>query len=348
MRAILVPPWPMGLAFGGLEVQLLETTRSLRRLSVDATCIDPCDRHQFDEVDVVHFFGIDSSHCTLAGLLARRRIPYVVSTVYYPSLHKDWYRDRLRSVVPGSTRRALRRFLNGAAALLPNSGAEAAALDTAWALPHNKIIQIPNAARWREEAMAGLFYGTHLQKRIRPDERFVLSVARLERRKNTLALLRATRAVGAFLVLIGSDAAMDRQYGAAVRDAVAAHPQGVLHVEALDPYAPLLESAYEDCWTHALISTIETPGLSSLEAGAHGANLVVGDCAPVRQYFSHIARMCWWRDETSIRDAVRMALSAHRNERGQRETIRREYSWDRVAQMTLDVYRTVANRTLND
>ncbi len=323
---------------------MLSTARALLDQGVHVEEYAPMRRDLFAGVDLVHFFGIDSAHCGLAGLLRGRSVPYVLSPVYYPGAAAESAADRLLARVPGTTRRALSRFVARAAALLPNSRAEASAIRRIWRSPAMSI-PVPNGARWSERPDPARFFDRYMRGRIPAGERFVLSVARLDRRKNTLALLRAAADAGVFLVLIGAPSVTDPGYARQVRDEVNAHPERVLLVGELPWDAPELEAAYAAAWAHALVSSFETPGLASLEAAAHGANLVVGDCPPVREYFDGLATRCRGGDVRAVADALRGALSMPRDARGQSAAVRSRYPWSRTAAETRAVYeRIIADR----
>jgi glycosyltransferase involved in cell wall biosynthesis len=168
-------------------------------------------------------------------------------------------------------------------------------------------------------------------------EPFILSVGRIEPRKNTLNLIRACVGLGVPLVLIGAmNLGSDPRYLQDVRSLVERHPQSVRLIGPLARQE--LPNAYTAAAVHALTSYVETPGLASLEAGLNGCNLVVGACPPVEEYFGDIATVVR-QDPASIRNGLEQALSSPRNGRHQAETIREKYGWDRVAELTEEAYR---------
>jgi glycosyltransferase involved in cell wall biosynthesis len=88
---------------------------------------------------------------------------------------------------------------------------------------------------------------------------------------------------------------------------------------------------------HALPSLRESPGLSSLEAGALGLNCVVGDTCPVVEYFGTDAFVCNPLDWCSVRTAVLEAYETPRSVR-LRERILRTFTWAKAAEATLAGY----------
>ena len=338
MRVVFVPSRPLGMAFGGLERQLIETAAAIQELGVDVRRMDPFRRDLLDGVDLVHFFGLDPGHCDMAAYLSAHDVPYVVSPAYLPPT-SEIYADRFKSILPGTVRRSLARFLAGASALCPNSVAEARALRRAWGIARTRTVPVTNGVRWPEATTPGRFRDAYLRGRIGTDERFILSVARLVHTKNILELMDATRDIGAFLVLIGPEGATDAGYAAEVRRRAEIRSRDVLHLPGLPP--PTVWDAYEDAWVHGLISSVETTGLVSLEAAAQGVNIVVGEGPAVREYFRDIAWFCRARRPESVRAALRQALAAPRNARQQREAVREQHSWRRAAEQTLPIYREI-------
>ena len=74
-----------------------------------------------------------------------------------------------------------------------------------------------------------------------------------------------------------------------------------------------LRQYYAACKVHALVSWMETTGLSSLEAAAMGANIVITDKGDTRDYFGNLAYYCAPDSIPSIREALLRAHSAPRS-----------------------------------
>jgi hypothetical protein len=80
---------------------------------------------------------------------------------------------------------------------------------------------------------------------------------------------------------------------------------------------------------HALPSHIETPGLASLEAAMVGCLPVVGECAPVREYFGDTAVYCDPMSVDSIRSAIVEAANPDRP-RPDGNALRQRFAWSAV------------------
>ena len=160
---------------------------------------------------------------------------------------------------------------------------------------------------------------------------FVLHVGRVESRKNLIALVTAVKKLGLPLVLIGNDK-VEPDYTEAVKKAA---PANTLYIPEL-PHENL-GSAYAAAKVHALASWFETPGLSSLEAGLAGCNVVTTDRGTTTEYFSDLAWYCDPADQKSIEKAVDEAYRAHKSSR-LRKHLLEHFTWDEVAKRTEQAY----------
>lgn len=167
----------------------------------------------------------------------------------------------------------------------------------------------------------------------------VLSAARIEGRKCQLELVKAVKDLNVDLVLIGKPAPNHRAYYEAIKKEAGerVHFVGQVTHEQLAQY-------YAVAKVHALVSWMETPGLSSLEAGVMGCNLVITEKGDTRDYFEDFAYYCDPESIDSIRAAVEMALAAPSPAKLQ-EKIRTEYNWQKTAEMTLKGYEMALDKS---
>jgi glycosyltransferase involved in cell wall biosynthesis len=173
-------------------------------------------------------------------------------------------------------------------------------------------------------------------------ERFVLSVARFDERKNNLRLIIAAQQAGLPCILIGRPAPLHQGLFARCQ-ALAAEGDLVRIIEAELSQEELV-GAYRAAWVHALPSWLETPGLVNLEAGLCGANLVVGDCPSVREYFMDRAWYCNPGQVGIISTALREAMTAPRNAHRLDEYIADNFAWSKVATLQLELYERAITR----
>ncbi len=175
------------------------------------------------------------------------------------------------------------------------------------------------------------------------EERFILCVGRIEKRKNSLNLLRAAAKHKLPLVFIGAPVSLpeEEKYFERFRVELERYPGYAKHIPFLPNGSSDLADAYAAAHVHALVSWMETPGLANLEAGINGANLVVGISPPVQEYLRGFATFVEQDNITQISSALELALTQKRDMHGQSNYIRENYSWKRVAQLLVAVYKEV-------
>ena len=164
-------------------------------------------------------------------------------------------------------------------------------------------------------------------------------MGRFEPRKNQHLLIEAVRGSGLRLAFAGASGQFSAAYEQKLR--AAAGPE----VEFLGFLPrPALRNLYRAARVHALPSWFETPGLASLEAAAHGCPIVVGDVAPVHEYFGDLATYC---DPGDVRldprrdhHALEHAEAAARC----RSTSEPTFTWARAAAATLAAYEDTLTR----
>lgn len=351
---------------GGDIVQATRTAEALRRLGMTVTMSSGGD---VGSADLVHIFNLQTADWTLGQVRAARALhkPVVLSPIYWRDARLPFGAIlRMAAVLPhlpaavspGPTvakptvpllpaahRKAAALALAGADAVLPNSEAEARHLFADFPAALNRgtpVLAVPNGVDVEGFDRARAQPPDPLVRTL--PSRFVLCASRIEYRKNTLALIRATKRLGLPLVLAGlpvESTAWHRAYAAACR------AEG----DAVRFLGPLpqdrLWALYRACAVHALPSFFETPGLSSLEAGLAGARVVTTPHGSTREYFEDLVEYANPLSVRSIAAAIERAL-----ERPVDPTLaarmREKYTWDRAAAATLDAYRRVASRSVPD
>ncbi len=335
---------------GGDTVQMEYTKCALETLGVRVT-IKADDSPDLSSYDLVHAFNLGRPeephrHCLQA---VEQGKPIALSTVYWdfsefwewgdpdywelpspeqglpipkPAPPPDPIEARRRARLDQQRRAAI----ECADVYLPNGQGEADLLHNNFGMDLSRTILVTNAV---DERFFQARPEPFIEKYGLRD--FVLCAARIEKRKNQLALVAALRGSGLPLVLIGQpnpDAYRElcRQYA----------DQNVTFLDALSHDE--LAGAYAAARVHALPGWFETPGLSTLEAAAAGCNVVSSDRGTAREYLGDHAWYCDPRDLTSIRAAVLAAYEAPRSE-ALRELVRERYTWKRAAESTLEGYR---------
>jgi glycosyltransferase involved in cell wall biosynthesis len=104
-----------------------------------------------------------------------------------------------------------------------------------------------------------------------------------------------------------------------------------------------LPSAYAAAKVHILPSWYETPGLTNLEAGIAGCNIVSTDRGSTKEYFKDMVEYCDPTSAGSIKNAVIKAFNKPKDTK-LKQHILSNYTWDRVAKETLKGYQRVLDK----
>jgi glycosyltransferase involved in cell wall biosynthesis len=325
---------------GGGENQLVQTARHLEAREVPVRLFSPwTDR--LETARLLHLFGMSREGLELARLAQTRGVPIVLSPIcwYEPralaALEADpvrkvaglgaWCLRRLAPRLP-TWRRELLHLVD---AVLPNSRAEANQLARLFGVARARLRVVPNGVL----PAFGTAGPELFRERWGPDP-FVLSVGRIEPRKNTLGLIRAVRRLGLRLVIIGETAPGSRGYAQQCR-----HAGGdlVAWLGRLDHQDPVLASAYAAARVFALPSWFETPGLAALEAALAGCAVLITPYGSTRDYFGDLVVYARPHQPEEIRRGLRRCWDDGPDPR-LAPRIASHYLWPIVAQITADVY----------
>jgi glycosyltransferase involved in cell wall biosynthesis len=220
------------------------------------------------------------------------------------------------------------RIVDLAGVLLPNSESELARARTDLAcLGRKPYVVVPNAVDHE------LFCPPAGAAPVGEARNGVLSVARIDGLKGQLTLVRAMKDLPWPLVLIGKPAPNHLAYFEQVKREAGPSVRIIGELDHAE-----LPRYYRAARVHVLASWMETTGLSSLEAGAMGCNLVITDRGDTREYFGDQAYYCEPGSVASLREAIVKAYQAPADPHLS-ECILEHYTWDRAAQMTLAGYR---------
>lgn len=159
---------------------------------------------------------------------------------------------------------------------------------------------------------------------------FVFCAARFEERKNHIGVIRAWRNESVPLVLAGN--VMDPRYYELCRHEATPN---VHFVGKLTPNQ--IADADAAARVHVLASWWEEMGLSALEAGLAGCNLVMTQNGPGREYFGDDCVVCDPSEPSSIRDAIHAALQRPRATH-LAQYIREKFTWENSARATREAY----------
>ncbi len=265
----------------------------------------------------------------IANILSPYQIGYIKTLIkhfYEKRFHKGVWKMLFKGYY-----KLMYEIVNGVDYLLPNSESEMQRVAKEFNLSNYNYFNVPNAidivvfnSDYKLSNLDIEKYGKFKDS--------VLCVARIEGRKSTLNLVKAFKDLPYQLVLVGNESKNQKEYVSQV------HANSGVNVHYLGPVPHEdLAALYKLAKVHCLISWMETPGLSSLEAGAMNCNLVITDKGDTMEYFENLAEYCDPNDVESIKDAIIRSYNKNYNQ-DLRNKIITNYNWDNTAKITYQAY----------
>lgn len=288
----------------------------------------------WNEIDKVERRGIrgikEGIRSIIIRLLGSSRFTYLmilVRTILTCECRKSNF-----AVLTNGFRTIQAKTLNMADVLLPNSSSELKRIKDDFPDTVGKIsVVVPNAVDTNHFDPESTIITPEVEK----FKGCILCVARIERVKSQLNLVRATRYLSWPLVLIGGIGRNCESYYRQVRKEAGSNVFFLGHI----PHE-ILPQYYKVAKVHALISLMETTGISSLEAAAMGCNIVVTKRGYTQDYFGDYAFYCDPDSIESIRNSIARAYEAPVNQ-NLREYVLNNYTWEKAANKTIEGYRQI-------
>ncbi len=353
---------------GGDTIQLFKTAEYLRKLDVDVE-IASSSAPDYSGFDLVHFFNLRNPQDLLSNVRRAKRdsVPSALSTIwgsYYECdvrARKGLFRaasvalgeSRIeyakvvaRALFNGNfNRRMIPYFLKGhlgsqreiarlVDVLLPNSPTELERVMSDMKSPDKAGVVVVNAA----DTEIFDYENVEVSPKYEDLEGSIVCAARIEVRKCQLELIHAVRSTPYKLVLIGKPSPNSRAYYEACLESAGENVRFISHVSQ-----PELAQIYRQAKVHALVSWMETPGLSSLEAALMKCNLVVTSKGDTKYYFSDMVEYVEPDDVSSIREGLNRAMSKPSSDR-LRSHVAENFNWEKTAASTLRGYRIATNQ----
>lgn len=326
---------------GGLRTQFERTTQELERLGCEIVFFTGNNFDELKSVDLCHVFSMNSPTFFKGHALKALNKPLVYSSVMWRESRPSTIRAFLRvaKLIPF-------QFLNDVVAcrdlgevsdlILPNTQQERDWLNRAIGLPCEKMLVVPNGADNRFSNVDLDSVSLPL-----PFEDFVFVSCVVYQRKNLVRLARACLE-NEYPLVIAGPVEDDSIY----RSIMAEQSRGlkVVFLGALLNDDPLLGALYKKCRVFALPSYYETPGISALEAGLQGSNIVVTKVGGANEYFGSYARYVDPYEQSDITKKLHAAWNnpLSQDEKYEMSTyIASEFSWKAVAKKTLSAYREI-------
>ncbi|MBT8537128.1 glycosyltransferase [Polynucleobacter paneuropaeus] len=304
---------------GGGEVQLLEYKKYISDSDIDIDFFNQW-QSKIKQYDLVHFFSCMPGSEYFLHYVKNLGVPVFIS----PNL---WVTEETKNNYPFGQ---IQSHLNMADRVVCNSESECNLLSKVFEVPMEKFICVYNGV---EE----LFFESVDPKIFRDYYQilspFILNVANIEPRKNQLNLVRAIKKFPEYkLVIMGG--IRDQAYADKV---ISEGGSQLIIIERQEHGSEMQRSAYAACDLFALPSTLETPGLAALEAGACGAPILITQEGCTQEYFSHFAVYVDPNSLASIEGGIRSAFSKSSPEL--RDLIEERFTWKKVLQPLIQHYK---------
>ncbi|MDQ7092683.1 glycosyltransferase [Desulfosporosinus sp. PR] len=313
----------------GDTVQLVSTGQGLKNLGIEVHfSADPnLDLTPYDLVHIFNLTRIKESYMFFCNAQKQQK-KIVLSPIYWPPIaflsREGNHTNALAAWKHMQPMRA--RLIRESHLLLPNSQIEMKVLQQDF--PETAPYQvIPNGF---PDSFLGALPDPFREQFPAIPEEFVLCAARISPRKNQLWLAKISQELGLSVVLLGP--VNDRAYFQTLTSFTNVYYLGTLQ-------GKLLASAYSAAKAHALPSWFETPGLSSIEAGACGTVVISTDQGSPREYFQDMALYVRPLHDQSLRSALEQSFQA--SPQPLMKHIQKHYPWSNISQMTLEAYQTL-------
>lgn len=319
---------------GGAEVQADNTVAALNKLDGVSTELITYNTTDLKKFDLIHFFKSMSDYEFLSRDLKDKGIPYVVSTVYFPThYHRDMWKARIMHYTPVLSKLSYMRFIydlwNNSSCICPNTDEEELYLKrigvTAPSVIIHNGLDIERLSVANKQAFLSKFQ--FLQ-----DKSFVLNVARIEPRKNQKKLVEACMKLDLPVVIIGriGDSDYYRQIQELKYDKL--YCLGAI-------YEPeILYGAFQAARTFALPSTMETPGIAAMEAAYFNIPVAITQFGGTKYYFNNTVDYVDWRSTQSIINGINQSWN---RTNVQTKDLMKQYTWDNIALKYKELYQRI-------
>jgi glycosyltransferase involved in cell wall biosynthesis len=223
----------------------------------------------------------------------------------------------------------MKDIVDNTSVFLPNSDSEMKRVASEFKLTNYKYVSIPNAI---DKSVFNDTFENNSTNRFQEFEDCILCAARIEGRKSTLNLVKAVKNLPYKLVLVGNESQNQKKYVQQVHNEAG---DNVFFLGAI-PHEDL-KNLYKVAKVHALVSWMETPGLSSLEAAVMNCNLVITSKGDTYDYFKDYAYYCEPDNIKSIQEAIEKAYNNPVNPK-LKQIILQNYIWEKTAEETVKGY----------
>lgn len=336
---------------GGAETQILKTKQHLDHDKNLKISFFDMWNDKFEDYDIVHIFNpnrfpVESLEITEKCKKKGVKVvvspifwisPYETATTYKKILFNKVYINSLgipllKNVITNmGTYKYKKSLYEISDMILPNTNAELYLLKKFYNISHNRFTHIPNGVDLRFMHGNPKLFNDKFNL-----DNFILYVGGLYQRKNVLRLIKAfsKSELDTNLVLIGN---ADQSYYSQCQKV---SDERVIFLPALPHNSEMLISAYKSAKVVVLPSYFETPGLSCLEGGLAGSNIVITEIGGTKEYFEDYAWYINPNNEKDIQNTLVLAYNSPKTNKLSKH-IEKNFKWETVAETTSKLYKSL-------
>lgn len=272
--------------FGGAEIQAKAYLDYLKKNNYNVEFVN--NYIKFVNYDCIIFVGMDEHTAKLIKLSKNINIKTFLAPVFYFENNKKYFYKFYRKLFRKhyGILNYYQSAIDSADVLLPNSVAESDLIKFLFGsyltkkiyVVHNGVDDCDPASLSENLARFGI-----------EKSKYFICCAMVDKRKNTHVLISEylnseLRLNNIKLVLIGDKRDIN-YFNNQVLPLIKNNEDNIIIIPYISERETIMSLLFHSLG-HIMLSDIETPGLSNLEASYLGVPLLVGDCLPVREYFS--------------------------------------------------------------
>jgi glycosyltransferase involved in cell wall biosynthesis len=341
---------------GGDTIQLLKTKEYMEKSGVEIT-VSPTLDIDAEKYDIIHAFNVLPINPLHDFILKHRENRIVLSTIFWNpdefqqkvlnkkslkrklysvtnqipvvnNIINQWLLNKLGFNTNESFKEKFRHCIESSKLILPNSEAEKRNMESELSVKFKSMV-IPNAVDIHIQPAST----EEIKKTYNIPDDFLLSVGRIEYRKNQAELLKAAKQIVIPVVFVVNINQPEKIYFKQLTN------YRFIHIKKLTQ--PELFALYSIAKAHVMPSWFETPGLASLEAAFMGTQIVTTDRGCTKEYFREHAFYCSPDNPDSIEKAISESLNHPKDMRAMKKIIETNYTWEITAQKTLSAYQAI-------
>jgi len=305
MKVKYFPYQPHCFAFGGFDMQMINTLNVVNKAGIDASRLDIWSRD--NDFEVIHLWGVGPHNYHVIDW-AKKSGKKIVATVllpYYDTIRlKLSYYKHLFSV---ANKQQLHYYSLIDKVVVVNNP-QSDVLCKYYKVPTSKIDVIPNIVEAKYFEISSFNFSEK-----HDINNYVLCTGNISSRKNQLNLAHACINLNLKLVLIGNVLDGELTYGKALESFVK-NNNNIRWIKELPKASDELAAAYFQCALFALPSKDETQPISALEAAAMGKPLVLMNKKYAHQIYYKGAVLCKSPSVKDIEIALIKSIESKKNQ----------------------------------